>query len=344
MRESPCLISEPKLSVEQLTIANAPMPLRVVPLTAIDAPSPEPVEPADLASLIHSIRTFGVLHPLLLFSEHGRYHVIAGRKRFYAARAAGLSSVPCFVHQVPRAEAEALARADDLRAVALPGANEKSPATERSVSLSKYVSRHLAGIAAAGRLLADTGKGIAQRAALDLIHVHTTRASWLIKAVDLLAAQHVEGDTQRQTLGALIEDLAAEFAPETRLTGVPLRLRIDDRAYTARLDKHAFSVGLMGAIVALLPFADADTGSALTLTAARSAESLTVDIGQAPTQMDAALGRAFFDPAWATRPGGWPTLLGALALKTAVERYDGAVVCETDSSRAHIRITLPVKS
>jgi hypothetical protein len=317
------------------------MNLRFVPLTAID--EPESVEPADLTSLIRSIHTFGVLHPLLLFAEHGRYQVIAGRKRFYAARAAGLTSVPCFVPPVPRAGVEALAQADNLRCVSPRGDGKGSPATDRSVSLSIYVARHLAGIASVQRLLVEAKNGIARRAALDLIHVHTTRARWLIQAVDLLAAHHVNSDTERQTLGGLIENLAADVAPEARLAGVPLRVRIDDRAYTARFDKHAFSVGLMGAIVALLPFVEAASGSAITLTAARPAESLTVDIGQAPTLMDPPLGRSFFDPAWTTRPGGWPALLGALALKTVVERHEGAVAYETDSARAHLRITLRVQ-
>jgi hypothetical protein len=335
--------------VEQLTAVNGPMPLRFVPLSAID--EPEAIEPAEVASLARSIRTFGVLHPLLLSVAEGRYQVIAGRKRFHAARAAGLSAVPAFVHHVSGEEANALAAADNLRygasgagagSAGSPRIRDESPVTERSVSLLKHVSQHLAGIASAQRLLVDPGKALAQRAAVDLIHVHTTRAGWLIKAVDLLGAYETSGE-HRRTLGGLVDDLVGDFAPESRLTGVPLRVRLDDRAYTARLDKQAFSVGLMGAIVALLPFADTEKGSTLTLTAARSADALTVDIAQTGTLMDAALGRSFFDAAWTTRPGGWPALMGALAFKIAVERNGGSVACEADASRAHIHLTLPEK-
>jgi ParB-like chromosome segregation protein Spo0J len=327
--------------VEQLTTANAPMPLRFVPLTAID--EPESVELPDIAPLTRSIRTFGVLHPLLLVTEHGRYQVIAGRKRFYAARAAGLSAVPCFVHHVPRAEAEALAQADNLRCAEPAPPSEASPAAERPTDLSRHLSRHLTGIASAQRLLVEAGGEIAEGAALDLIHVHTARASWLIKAADFLAAPQAEGERPRQTVGTLIEELAAEFAPEARLARVPLRVRVDDRAYTTRLDKQAFSLGLTGAIVALLPFADADANSVLTLTALKSVDALTIDLGQMPTRMDPALGRSFFDPGWTTRPGGWPASLGALVLKTAVERQNGTVECESDASRVRLRITIPVQ-
>jgi hypothetical protein len=332
--------------VEQLTAVNGPMPLRFVPLSAID--EPEAIEPAEVASLTQSIRTFGVLHPLLLSVAEGRYQVIAGRKRFHAARAAGLSAVPSFVHHLSGEEATALAAADNIRSVSSaagagsPRIRDESPLTERSVSLFKHVSQLLAGIASAQRLLVDPGDALAQRAAVDLIHANTTRAGWLIKAVDLLSAYETSGE-HRRTLGGLVDDLVSDFAPESRLTGVPLRVRLDDRAYTARLDKQAFSVGLMGAIVALLPFADAEKNSTLTLTAARSADALTVDIAQTATLMDAARGRTFFDAAWTIRPGGWPALMGALAFKIAVERNGGSVACEADAARAHIHLTLPEK-
>jgi hypothetical protein len=325
--------------VEQLTGESGPMPLRLVPLSAID--EPEWVEPSDLAPLIVSIRALGILHPLLVRAENGRYQIIAGRKRFYAAQAIGLSAVPCFVHHVEPEEAEALAHADNLQCVVSVPVIEASPSANRSADLFKQLSEHLAGIASARELLLE-GKSIGQRAALDLIHVHTTRGQWLIRATDLVAAPKRKSE-HRQTLGALIDGLAIQFAPESRLSGVVLRTRIDDRAYSQRLDTHPFSTGLMGAIIAFLPFVDVENHGALMMTAARQSESLTIEIGQTPTLMDSELARSFFDPAWTTRPGGWPALLGILALKKAVESYGGSVVCEADSSHARIRITLSEK-
>ena len=322
--------------VEQLTEDSGPMLLRLIPLGALD--EPEWVEPSDLTPLIRSIRTFGILQPLLVLAENGRYQIVAGRKRFYAAQAIGLSAVPCVVHHIPREEAEALARADNLRCTPSAAGAEEAPVADRSVDLRREISQHLAGITSARHLLIERNS-IGQRVALDLIQVHTTRAQWLIKATDFVAAPKRKTE-HRQTVGTLIDDLVTQFAPESRVSGVSLRARIDDRAYTERLDGNAFSIGLLGAIVAFLPFVAVENNGAVTITAARQAESLMIDIGQTPTLMDAGLGRSFFDVAWTTRPGGWPALLGVLALKKAVESHGGSVVCEADASQARIRITL----
>jgi ParB family chromosome partitioning protein len=51
----------------------------------------------DLASLRESIRTYGVLQPLVVRQVEGRFQLIAGERRLRAARAAGLNAVPVTV-------------------------------------------------------------------------------------------------------------------------------------------------------------------------------------------------------------------------------------------------------
>ena len=48
-----------------------------------------------LVELVESIRTHGVLQPLLIRACEGRYQLIAGERRLLAARRAGLECVPC---------------------------------------------------------------------------------------------------------------------------------------------------------------------------------------------------------------------------------------------------------
>jgi ParB family chromosome partitioning protein len=54
-------------------------------------------DPAALNELVESIRQHGVLQPLLLRPHGGVYQLIAGERRWLAARQAGLETVPCRV-------------------------------------------------------------------------------------------------------------------------------------------------------------------------------------------------------------------------------------------------------
>jgi ParB family chromosome partitioning protein len=84
--------------VEELS-ERQPAPVgRMIGLDKID-PNPEQprVEFGDLTELTASIAEKGVLEPLLVKPSRatGRWMIIAGERRFRAARAAGLTEVPC---------------------------------------------------------------------------------------------------------------------------------------------------------------------------------------------------------------------------------------------------------
>ena len=53
-----------------------------------------------LSELTISIQEVGVLQPILLREQNGRYELIAGERRWLAARRAGLSSIPAVVRRV----------------------------------------------------------------------------------------------------------------------------------------------------------------------------------------------------------------------------------------------------
>ena len=55
-------------------------------------------DPEDLAELVHSVREFGVLQPVVVrATEDGKYELIMGERRTRAAREAGLTSIPAVV-------------------------------------------------------------------------------------------------------------------------------------------------------------------------------------------------------------------------------------------------------
>ncbi len=109
--------------VEQL-MGDAP--LRTVREIAVADFHSVPDSDADLSTLQQSIGSVGVLQPLLVTLEDGRYRVIAGGNRLRAAIAAGLQSVPCLVHDVGGEGLEGLQQAVRRRALA-PAAIEARP-------------------------------------------------------------------------------------------------------------------------------------------------------------------------------------------------------------------------
>lgn len=72
----------------------------MIAVTEIDRNPDQPrrdFDEAGLQALAESIRAAGVLQPLLVVEQNGRYRLVAGERRFRAARIAGLETVPCIV-------------------------------------------------------------------------------------------------------------------------------------------------------------------------------------------------------------------------------------------------------
>ena len=73
----------------------------------IDSITPGPMQPrthfdeASLESLAESIRSHGIVQPLLVRRRGEGYELIAGERRWRAAKLAGISSVPVVVKEVP---------------------------------------------------------------------------------------------------------------------------------------------------------------------------------------------------------------------------------------------------
>ncbi len=83
----------------------------MISITELDRNPDQPRREFDeeaLQTLADSIRTAGVLQPLLVVEQNGRYRIVAGERRFRAARIAGLDAVPCIVRSfTPEEQMEA---------------------------------------------------------------------------------------------------------------------------------------------------------------------------------------------------------------------------------------------
>ena len=63
------------------------------------------IENESMIELTESISIHGILNPLLvrpLESEDGKYEIISGHRRFYAAQKLGMRKMPCTVHVIDR--------------------------------------------------------------------------------------------------------------------------------------------------------------------------------------------------------------------------------------------------
>lgn len=68
----------------------------------------------DIGPLTESIRTHGVLQPILVRTTDTGYAVVAGARRLHAARAVGLTTIPAIVHDVDAAAAVVTALVENL--------------------------------------------------------------------------------------------------------------------------------------------------------------------------------------------------------------------------------------
>ena len=92
------LLSGPKLTERD----GAGIPYREIALSSIERDANQPrvhFDDEKLAELSESIKTYGVLTPILVRAgkKAGNYVVVAGERRFRAARMAGLTSIPAMI-------------------------------------------------------------------------------------------------------------------------------------------------------------------------------------------------------------------------------------------------------
>ncbi|MCX7740603.1 MAG: ParB/RepB/Spo0J family partition protein [Meiothermus sp.] len=87
-----------------------------LPLSAL-SPTPQPRKRFEkLAELAASIKERGILQPLLVRPlENGQYAIIAGERRYRAAKMAGLTEVPVVILEVDEATAQQIALVENLQ-------------------------------------------------------------------------------------------------------------------------------------------------------------------------------------------------------------------------------------
>jgi ParB family transcriptional regulator, chromosome partitioning protein len=98
--------------------ADNPSPA-AVGIDLIQMPAQQPrryFDPEKLAQLVESIKAHGIIEPLLVRPlESGRYELVAGERRYRAAKEIGLNEVPITVRDLTTSEALQLALIENLQ-------------------------------------------------------------------------------------------------------------------------------------------------------------------------------------------------------------------------------------
>jgi ParB family chromosome partitioning protein len=104
------------------TVAAAPAvpgrTLLVLPVEAVERNPEQPrkrFEEAKLEELAASIREHGVVEPILVRKEGGKYRILAGERRWRAAQRAGLKEIPAVLREASDREAFELALVENLQ-------------------------------------------------------------------------------------------------------------------------------------------------------------------------------------------------------------------------------------
>lgn len=93
--------------------------LATLPLEALQPGRYQPrtgMDPESLGELAESIKSQGIMQPILARPiGSGRYEIVAGERRWRAARMAGLATVPALVRELPDRNALAIALIENLQ-------------------------------------------------------------------------------------------------------------------------------------------------------------------------------------------------------------------------------------
>ena len=115
----------------------------------IDLIKPNPEQPrvdfrdAAIAELAQSIREAGVLQPLVVVPEGGRYKIIIGERRWRAAQKAGLKKIPVLVRHIPHEQQLEISLIENLQREEL-NPIEVAQAYQRLIDEFGYIQADLA--------------------------------------------------------------------------------------------------------------------------------------------------------------------------------------------------------
>lgn len=322
--------------VEELVSRSHAGRIHMIATREID--DPRPVEERDLEPLVTSVADFGVLQPLLVRRlPSGRCELISGSRRLAAATAAGLQRVPCLVHAVDDARAQALANAtrrSHARGVHRPRELDVPLPLAKACA---EVGASLDAVGACLHLFRDTPRPALEQAALDLIGSEVARATWLVQALSVLdedpPVAKVPVDLQ-----SVLPRVARALAPTWHAAG---RLEVETAGpgLDVRGDETLLTVAVAGIVMALQAVTERLPGVVRVGLRGEPGGHVRVEATQDSLRLPPSWRSRFLDPQWTERPGGRRTTAALAAAQRIAELHGGKLTIE-DAGQGGCRLVL----
>lgn len=201
-------------------VAAAGKALLALPIEAIERSPDQPrkrFDEARLEELAASIREHGVVEPILVRRQGGRYRIVAGERRWRAAQRAGLKEIPALVREATPAQAFQIALVENVQRADL-NAIEEAEAYQALVDehgltqeqVSEKVGKERSTVANALRLLrlpADVREAV-REGRLEMGHARALLGLETADAIRRAAQRVLREQLSVRATEALVRELA----------------------------------------------------------------------------------------------------------------------------------------
>ncbi len=327
--------------VEKLTSKASTQPVRLVPIEKIKVAGSAD-DTAKLGSLTRSISQYGVLQPLLLRVGPGSYELVAGAKRLRAAAAAGLTEVPCLMHEADDVRARNLAEATNLSvANGQPRSEGDGAAAGLDLPAVSELDRYLQTVTSCLQIVTDPNRPLRERVMMELMRAETQAMIRLIQGLKVLSEVHQLTYTTIEAR-EIVERVLATLQSERRLLDIQITLDFKEGPKSLSADERLLSVALAGAMGSMMALFRNVEGGKLNVSWDAPASRGRFVVSQDMVTVPLASFSRIFDQDWPDHPAGYSGAVGLVAARRVADLHAGSLHVDSHRQGSCIYLELPL--
>ena len=327
--------------VEKLTSKAFTQPVRLVDIKKIKVTGSAD-DTAKLGTLTRSIRQYGVLQPLLLRLRQGSYELVAGAKRLRAATDAGLTAVPCLMHEADDARARNLAEATNLSVTHGQAESEGDGAEARlGLPAVSELDRYLQTVTSCLQMVTDPNRPLRERVMMELMRAEVQAMTRLIQGLRVLSEVHHLSFTTIEAR-EIVERVLLTLQPERRLLDIQITLDFKEGPTSVSADERLLSVALAGAMGSMMALFRNVEGGKLDVSWNASASKGRFVVSQDMIALPLTSFVRIFDQNWSDHPAGYSGAVGLIAARRVADLHGGSLHVGSHRQGSCINFELPL--